>query len=59
MLKKFVLILVGIATLVRAYEAQVENTAVTKFREYLRIPTNHPNPDEGYRKLIFILTHSS
>lgn len=26
----------------------VEDPAVTKFRDYLRIPTNHPNPEPGY-----------
>lgn len=28
--------------------AQEEDPAVSRFREYLRIPTVHPNPGPGY-----------
>lgn len=38
--------------------AENEDIAVTKFREYLRVNTEHPNPDRGkeyVKKAVFLV----
>ena len=42
-----------------AKRMKTEDQAVTNFREYLRIPTVHPDPDYGKLRVFFLDTELS